>query len=95
MPTTISLWGNSAGVRIPKDVLQAAGLALGDRVDFQLTEDKRVVMVPVEGHHRRGTPKTGITLDTILKNCGPVDRDSLLDPWPEDMVGREAEAWQG
>jgi len=31
--TKISKWGNSAGVRIPTSILDAAGLALGDEVE--------------------------------------------------------------
>lgn len=32
MPTKLSRWGNSAGLRLPRHVLECAGLQIGDEV---------------------------------------------------------------
>ena len=36
----VSKWGNSLAVRIPKDVVDALGLAEGDRIGLHPTSDK-------------------------------------------------------
>lgn len=45
MTVTLSKWGNSLAVRIPKDALDRAGMHEGDRLDI-VTEEGRVVLVP-------------------------------------------------
>lgn len=39
MPTTISRWGNSLGVRLPKDALDRAHLHEGDTVSIELSQN--------------------------------------------------------
>ena len=36
--TKIQRWGNSQGVRIPKDLLREAGIAIGEEVVISVTE---------------------------------------------------------
>nr|WP_304278193.1 AbrB/MazE/SpoVT family DNA-binding domain-containing protein [Caulobacter segnis] len=45
--------GNSAGVIIPKPVLETLGAKLGDRIDF-VAEDGRVYLSPVTADPREG-----------------------------------------
>ncbi len=46
MKATVRKWGNSAAVRIPASVLQAAALALDEDVDVR-EEAGRIVIEPV------------------------------------------------
>ena len=43
MPTKIQRWGNSQGVRVPKDVLAEARLEVGDVVDVRAVDGAIVV----------------------------------------------------
>lgn len=45
MVVTISKWGNSLGVRIPKDALEQAHLSEGDVVDV-IPENGRITLKP-------------------------------------------------
>ncbi|WP_089730135.1 AbrB/MazE/SpoVT family DNA-binding domain-containing protein [Candidatus Thiosymbion oneisti] len=46
MQTLVKKWGNSASVRIPATVMEAAGLYLDDPVDVR-AEDGHIVIEPV------------------------------------------------
>lgn len=75
MAVTLQKWGNSVGVRIPKPMLEQAGLREGTEVD-----------VLVEGDHiviRRGKLK----LADLLAQCKPENRPDTIDFGPP--VGRE------
>src|SRR6056297_3119929 len=43
MPTKIQRWGNSQGLRIPKEVLVAAKLGVGDAVDVRAVDGTLIV----------------------------------------------------
>ena len=58
MRTVVKKWGNSASVRIPAAVLQAAKLRLDDSVDVR-EEAGRIVIEPV--------PRKEYTLSELLK----------------------------
>jgi antitoxin MazE len=45
MKALIGKWGQSAGLRIPKDILERTGLALGDAVELSV-EDGKVILTP-------------------------------------------------
>ena len=68
----LSRWGNSLGVRIPRDVAARAGLSEGSRVDIDTTKDGRIV---ISRSHRR------FTLDELLKGMTP-DRQHPMDDAP-------------
>jgi antitoxin MazE len=46
MPTKIQRWGNSQGVRLPKDVLVDARLDVGDAVEVRAV-DGSIVLTPL------------------------------------------------
>ncbi len=43
---TISKWGNSQGLRLPKEVINALDIHIGDKVKITVEED-RAVIVPI------------------------------------------------
>ena len=52
MRTTVKKWGNSASVRIPASVMQAAHLSLDQAVDIK-AEKGGLVITPVTGRDYR------------------------------------------
>ena len=47
MTATISSWGNSQGVRFPKNVMKELHLSIGDKVKV-LVENQKIVLEPVD-----------------------------------------------
>jgi antitoxin MazE len=46
MTATISSWGNSQGLRFPKDIMRELHLSIGDKVKI-LIENQKIVLVPI------------------------------------------------
>jgi len=78
MQVQISRWGNSLGVRIPRDVARRAGLSEGSRVEIE-AEDNRIVIAPSAPRYR---------LADLLEGMTPEAMREAFD-WGPD-VGREA-----
>ena len=65
MRATVRKWGNSASVRIPQAILQAAHLELDALVDIS-EEDGRIVIAPIrEPEHALADLLAGITDDNL------------------------------
>jgi antitoxin MazE len=47
MTATISKWGNSQGLRLPKDVINDLHLAIGDMVNV-FVQDNKVIIEPIK-----------------------------------------------
>ena len=47
MTATISKWGNSQGLRLPKDIINDLHLAIGDMVNI-IVENNRVIIEPIK-----------------------------------------------
>ena len=65
----ISKWGNSLGVRVPREVAVRAGLSEGARIDIEGYADGRIVITQ---SRRR------FTLDELLAGMTP-DREHPLE----------------
>ena len=77
MQVQISKWGNSLGVRVPKDVAAKLGLTEGSRVDVSIEGDRLVI----------STKRPVYTLDELLVGMTPESMREAFD-WGPDM-GRE------
>jgi antitoxin MazE len=77
MQTTLSRWGNSLGLRIPKPLAQRLGLTEGARVDLLADDDRIIIMLP-RPHYR---------LEDLLVGMTPEAMHAAYD-WGPD-VGRE------
>lgn len=77
MIVTVSKWGNSLGVRIPRDLVNEAGLHDGARVDIR-ADGGRIVISPRPRRY---------TLEELLVNVTPEAMRQAFD-WGPD-VGRE------
>ena len=78
MRVTISKWGNSLGIRIPRGLAEDARLTEGSTLDLRL-ENGRLVAEPVED----------VTLGSLLAAVTP---DNLHRLQPDDAP-RGAESW--
>lgn len=77
MQSTISRWGNSLGLRIPKELAQNLGLREGVRVELSAEGDRIVISRPPQCYR----------LDDLLTGMTP---EAMREAWewgPE--VGRE------
>lgn len=77
MRVSVARWGNSIGVRIPRDVARAAGLDEGAKVDIS-AEDGRVVI---------SLARPRYDLATLLADMDPAALREAFEWGPE--VGRE------
>lgn len=78
MRLTIKKWGNSAGIRIPAAIMEAARLALDESVE--VTEnDGRIIIEPIR-------PKE-YDLETLLAGITDENRHDEVDFGP--AVGQE------
>lgn len=77
MRAHVSRWGNSLGVRIPKDLAGRAGLSEGAQVEIEMEGD-RIVIAPSQPRY---------TLDELLRGMSPKAMHEAFD-WGPDR-GRE------
>jgi len=47
MTAVISKWGNSQGLRFPKNIMEELDLSVGDKVELK-TENNRVIIKPIK-----------------------------------------------
>lgn len=81
MVTRIQKWGNSQGLRLPKQVPQDANLSLGDDVDITV-QDGLIVIAPAR--RVRGRQSLEDLVSRIPKDCKAEEAG-----WGEP-AGREA-----
>jgi antitoxin MazE len=75
----IAKWGNSLGLRVPRDVAARVGLTEGTRVDVEASDDGRII---ITRSRRR------FTLDELLAEMTP-DREHVLEddgPHGEEII---------
>ena len=77
MQVRLTRWGNSLGLRIPKDVARQTGLREGDRVDVE-AEGDRIIISPARRRY---------VLADLLKGMTPEAMRQAFD-WGPDR-GRE------
>lgn len=73
MLATISRWGNSRALRIPKDIALEAGLDFGAKVALQAA-DGHLRLVPLEEPH--------YTLEELVAGITPENRHEEWDTGP-------------
>ena len=77
MQARVARWGNSLGVRIPKDIARRTGLREGARVDVE-TDGDRIVISPARPRY---------VLADLLEGMTPEEMRQAFD-WGPDR-GRE------
>lgn len=80
MRVTVKKWGNSASIRIPAGIMDAARLRLDDQVDVR-EEEGLIVIEPVRSKkYDLAQLLAGITPENVQREVdfgGPVGRESL------------------
>ena len=71
--STVAMWGQSAALRIPTDVLHASGLHVGQQVEFESTDTGVIIVRPI---HQR------LNLDELLDKITPDNLPDLADIEP-------------
>lgn len=77
MQVQVSRWGNSLGVRLPKELARRLGIGEGSRVEMRAEQDRIVISVA----------RPVYALDELLAGMTPEAMRDTFD-WGED-VGRE------
>ena len=54
MTATISKWGNSQGLRLPKSVVKDLDLSIGDELRI-ITKDNKVILEPIKSRRKNIT----------------------------------------
>ena len=70
----VAKWGNSLGVRLPRDLVVRIGLKEGARVDIDATRDGRIV---ISRSRRR------FTLEELLADMKPSRQHAFEDDGPK------------
>lgn len=52
MTATISAWGNSQGLRFPKNILEELHLGIGDKVKIVI-ENKKIIIEPIKSQKEK------------------------------------------
>jgi len=52
MTATISTWGNSQGLRFPKDIMNQLSLSIGDKVKI-FVENQKIVVEPLKPKRKK------------------------------------------
>jgi antitoxin MazE len=69
----ISKWGNSLGVRVPREIAARAGLGEGQRIEMEGYADGRIVITP---SRRR------FTIEELVASMTPENEQPLEDDGP-------------
>jgi antitoxin MazE len=77
MQVSVAKWGNSLGVRVPKDIAARVGLREGSRVEM-IAEGDRIVLT---------VARPAYTLEELLVGTTPEAMHEAFD-WGDDL-GRE------
>ena len=75
MPVQVLLakWGNSLGLRVPRDIAARLGLTEGARVDVEAFDDGRIIITRSRRH---------FSLDELLADMTPDREHPLEDDGP-------------
>ncbi len=84
MTTKVQKWGNSLALRIPKELVEQAGLAEGKEIE--LSQVLGGILIAPK------SKKLAFRLDQLLAKITPENRHELL-PWDDDK-GAEKIVWK-
>ena len=77
MYTTVSRWGNSQGIRLPKSLLEALGLQENDRVELSCQEDVITIRKASAPTHRTLAERLTAFYQQPLDKIEPIHTDEV------------------
>jgi antitoxin MazE len=72
MLSKVQKWGNSQGIRIPKNLLQNSNIKIGEEVDISVEEGK-IIVEPT--HRSRGKYSISDLISKMPKNYKPEEEN--------------------
>lgn len=85
MISTVSRWGNSLGVRIPKEIAESSGITEGDKIEITKAPDGSIIM------QRQKKKKTDLKAFGLLHDYANPE----LIPLEKNAFGRAMEEKYG
>jgi len=81
MTATISSWGNSQGLRFPKNIMKELHLSIGDKVKV-LVENQKIVLEPIKQSRQKYDISELVNkLPKNYKPCEEFDNQAGLEEW--------------
>lgn len=80
MTATLAKWGNSQGIRFPKDVCERLGLHIGSTVDMRIDEAKSEIILSFPEDNRKYSRNRKVTLEELCSGWtgGKVGEESIV-----------------
>lgn len=79
MTTTLSTWGNSQGLRFPKDIMRELSLSVGDKLKI-FVENQKIILEPVKDKRAK------YHIDDLVKQ---IPQDYKIHEEFDDRFGQE------
>ncbi|PHR55464.1 MAG: transcriptional regulator/antitoxin MazE [Arcobacter sp.] len=79
MTATISKWGNSQGLRLPKDIIEALHISIGDKINIFI-KDNKVILEPMQKERKK------INLNELIKQ---IPKDYQINEEITTSLGKE------
>jgi antitoxin MazE len=75
----LTKWGNSLGLRVPRDIAARMGLTEGARLDIEASDDGRIIITRSRRRFTLDELLAGMTADRehVLEDDGPAGEESL------------------
>ena len=87
MPTaTLQKWGNSQGIRIPKEVCDAFGAGIGSVVEMTVDEARYQLTISFERPHGKYHRNRKLTMEELM---GAWQGEKVGEEWGGQDVGAE------
>ncbi len=80
MIATISKWGNSQGLRFPKNILKETNLSIGDKVKF-IVQDEKIILEPIKKRKKYNIKELVKKIPADYKPYEEFNDKSGLEEW--------------
>jgi len=79
MTATLSTWGNSQGLRFPKDIMRELSLSVGDKLKI-FVENQKIILEPIKKE------RVKYSIDDLVKK---IPQDYKAYEEFDDKIGNE------
>jgi len=79
MTATLSNWGNSQGLRFPKDIIKELSLSVGDKLKI-FVENQKIIIEPIKKE------RVKYNIDDLVKK---IPKDYKIYEEFDDKIGNE------
>ena len=80
MTATISKWGNSQGLRFPKNILKELNLSIGDKVKL-IVQNEKIILEPIKSKKKYNIKELVKKIPSDYKSYEEFDNKSGLEEW--------------